>query len=88
MLEEGNVFNIYSAPCSHYGFKEAMYARWFGVRGELLLDLGGLVLRGVILMLACFFRQQLDGQNGVAALDALMILQAAVCRKVLFHGYF
>jgi len=50
----------------------------------------GVVLWGVISMLACIvtLRRQLDDRNGVAVLDALMILQAAGCRKVLFRGYF
>jgi hypothetical protein len=51
-----------------------------GCGSELLLDIGELGLRGRVSMLACIviLRQQLDGQNEVAALDALMILLAAV----------
>ena len=45
----------------------------------------------MISVLACIIilRQQLDDRNGVAALDALMILLATLgCLKVLFRGYF
>lgn len=50
-----------------------------GCGSELLLDLGGVVLRDVLSMAACIvlhiLRQQRDDRNGVAALDALMILE-------------
>jgi hypothetical protein len=59
-----------------------------GCGSELLLDLGGLVLRGVISMLACIVRQRLDDRNGVAALEGVVILLAAGCQKVFFRGYF